>query len=113
MSAKRKFIITQEAWYADSLRHVNLDDEIFLGLYHEDGSTEGEFAIRWKLVNGKKSALIKAFDDSWSVLASFGDVIQALSTLKETGVYNVACMLKTLGFEDATQRTSPYTHRAP
>jgi hypothetical protein len=63
---------------------------------------------------GKIIARLKAYEDSWSALANFSDVLQKLAELDgtEPDVETVAEVLKSCGVVDATPRVSPYASRA-
>jgi hypothetical protein len=114
---ERRFSIMSQSWYADSnmdpTRRAAGEDEIMLGFYSPDGGTSGEFAIRWEILNGAPIARLKAYEDSWSALANFGDVLQKLAELDSTNpsVETVAQVLKNCGIVDATPRVSPYGSR--
>lgn len=52
---------------------------ITFGLYNNHGGTSGEMGIRWHdLFRSGSCARLEAFEDSWSALSSFSDVIQKL-----------------------------------
>jgi hypothetical protein len=114
---ERRFSIMSQSWYVDSnmdpARRAAGEDEITLGFYSPDGGTSGEFAIRWEQLSGKIIARLKAYEDSWSALANFNDVLQKLAELDgtEPDVETVAEVLKSCGVIDATPRVSPYTSR--
>lgn len=110
---ERRFIISSQAWYGDANRSKDSkpgDDEIMLGYYCPDGGTSGEFSIKWRELANRNVPYLKAYDDSWSALAGFTDVIQELKKLDGTDptVEQVAQVLVACGVKDATPRESPY-----
>lgn len=112
-SITKQYIIENDAWYT-SVAPIenNYTDEVTVGFYHEDGSTEGSFAIRWYPVGfpSQSSARIEAFHDSWRVLSKCRDLIDDLGSLEELpSVRDVLDALDRNGFKDTTPRTSPYT----
>jgi len=116
--AVRQFTILSESWYADaSLKHaqrVNGEDEINMGFYIPGDGSTGEFSIKWEPLSGRLVPQLQAFDDAWSALANFGDVLQKLEILDGTApsVAEVVAVLKECGVVDATQRVSPYASKA-
>lgn len=111
---ERQFIIMSQAWYGDAVsKKIGYrpdDDEIMLGYYCPGGGTSGEFSIKWRELGNRNVPYLKAFDDSWSALAGFADVIAALKELDATNptVEQVAKVLLACGVKDATPRESPY-----
>lgn len=111
----RQFSIMSQSWYFESnmdpVRRAAGEDEITIGFYCADGGTSGEFSIRWERLNGVLTARLKAFEDSWSALAQFGDVLEKLAALDSTNpdVGTVVEALLRCDVVDATPRVSPYT----
>ena len=115
---ERRFIIMSQAWYGDAVAkkvgNKPEDDEILIGFYCPTGGTSGEFSIKWRELGKRNVPYLKAFDDSWSALANFADVIAGLKGLDATNptVEQVAKVLLACGVKDATPRESPYKPRA-
>jgi hypothetical protein len=115
---ERRFIIMSQAWYGDAAKRGTQsnpnDDEVLLGFYCPDGGTSGEFSIKWRELGNRMVPYLKAFDDSWSALHNFSDVIAALAKLDATNptVDQVASVLVKCGVKDATPRESPYKPKA-
>ena len=105
---RRAFVITGEAWYASAALPDGVQ-EIVIGDYPEEGGTCGEFIIQWRELSGKIVPRLKAYDDSWAMLAYCHDLIDALATFddKNMTVQDLATVLKDLGFIDVTQRERP------
>ena len=78
-------------------------------MYHPDGGTTGEFSIEWKALGGKVVPQLCSWDDSWSALSTFGDVLQRLGQIdgENATPEQVAALLIECGFEDRTERTPP------
>lgn len=109
----RGFTILSQSWYADSnlspAERKNGVDEILFGLFAPEGGTSGELSIRWKPLQGKAVPQLQAFDDSWSALATFADLLPKLAELDNTQptVEQVAAVLMSCGFVDMTERRNP------
>jgi hypothetical protein len=106
----RRFAILSQAWHANANltpeQRRNGEDEITIGLYLPDGSSSGEFRIQWKPCVNRVAPTLRAWEDSWSALANFSDVIQKLGELDSTNpsVQSVAEVLKSCGVTDNTPR---------
>lgn len=119
----RQFIILSQAWYSETTltkeQREAGEDQIMVGFYCPDGGTSGEFEIRWEPLQGGIVARIHAFDDAWSAMAGFIDVIQKLGNLTSEidapspTVEQVVEILKSCGVVDATDRVSPYAEPKP
>lgn len=111
----RTFTILSQSWYADASaiaeRRAPGGDVMQIGFSAPEGGTSGEFCIRWKPLDRQIVPQLQAFDDSWSALAGFSDVLAKLAEVDGTNptVDQVAEILKSCGVVDATERTSPYT----
>lgn len=107
----RAFHILSEAWYADAnLKGSDVLDEISLGFYAPEGGTSGEMCIRWTRLGGTVTPQLTVFDDAWSALAQFKDVLDKFAELDSTNPppSKIAEVLLACGFKDMTARTSPY-----
>ena len=108
---KREFYHVSKSIYADGKTWKNGEfDEITLGFYHPDGGTTGEFSIVWMMLGGEAVPQLRAFDDAWSALAEFGDVLDRLAEHdgENLSPEAVIALLKECGVEDAT----PYERSA-
>lgn len=89
-------------------------EDVMIGLYHPDGGTSGEFQIAWERIGDKLGAKLHAWDDSWSALTHFPDV---LAKMAERDCVHAAgtsitpdelChLLESCGLIDRTPRTDP------
>jgi hypothetical protein len=112
----RGFYILSESWYAEAnypiLRqiHKGYVDDIHFGIYPENGNggTEGEMTMVWKRIGEKNTltAQLQCYDDAFTVLFSFSDVIEKLNNLggKDLTIRKFTEILKSCGFQDLTRR---------
>lgn len=109
---KRGFYHLAESWYAKSLlgAQSKIIDQVMVGFYATDGGTTGEFVIGWEMLNGKAVPSLKAYDDSWSVLYHFKDLLEKMEELDDENICpeDFCKILVSLGIEDITKRESPY-----
>jgi hypothetical protein len=77
-----------------------------IGMYYPDGGTSGEFAVRWTRLGGKVVPRLEAFDDSWSALAHFGDLLEWMATVDDqcVGPKEFTEKLREFGIRDKTKR---------
>ena len=75
-----------------------------------NGGTSGEMFIRWEQVGNKRHPQLQVFDDAWSALALFGDLLQKMSEVDNHNISEASFveLLKSCGFEDMTPYDSPY-----
>lgn len=96
----RGYYRCSKAWYADK----NRDAEITIGMYDPEGGTSGEFSVEWKELGGKIVMQLKAFDDSWSALACFPDLLAGMANMDSEKISEVefANLLTALQIKDLT-----------
>lgn len=107
---RREFRVYTQSWYSrDVPMEADLAEEIMVGMYHPEGGTSGEFALRWVSIGGRPVARLEAFDDSWSALQKFGDLLAWMATVDGDNVTpeQVAAAMREMGIVDATTRTRP------
>ena len=110
---KRCFYHTTEAWYAKPLMRIldaGYTDEVMFGLFAPEGGTTGEMGIRWKELGGRIVPQLQVFDDGWSALSTFPDLILELGAIDNQNITpkDFCALLKSLGFKDLTPRVNPY-----
>lgn len=95
-----------KAYYSDVIKGI----EITIGLYAEDGSTSGEFGVKWVKVGGRLCARLEIFEDSWSTLSQLPDLVKALGNIDGDNIQEdeFAMILDELGFKDLTSYKAPY-----
>ena len=104
----RGFTHTGGSWYAFSLPQFrdSVKDSISIGMYSPDGGTSGEFQIEWVDLDGKLTPRLAAFDDSWSALQNFGDLLARMALLDDKNIIpkQFCEMLISIGIQDRTER---------
>lgn len=104
----RGYYRASKSFYAKTLNSENI--EVMFGMYSMDGGTEGEMSMEWEDLQGKKTALLRCFDDSWKVLSLFTDLIQRMGQVSDHDVQeeDFCKILTECGFKDMTQYINPY-----
>lgn len=96
----KAFIIPYEAWYKDT---VLGEPHIYIGMYYENGGTDGEFMIVWDDIGIQ----LRAYDDSWKVLSYMPELIDLIGKIQieksKPTINEFAEMLKGIGFKDITE----------
>lgn len=102
-SGTKGFFIPGEAWYADMIR-VKMN-YITIGIYNDDGSTEGEFQIKFK---ASGAAELRVDSRDWEVLGKMPELVGLLARIKKSGktpeIEKLKNKLKELGYKDMTER---------
>jgi len=104
---KRGFYWTKKAWYG----HTTTGTDIMFGLYDgEFGGTSGEMAMAWEEVGGESTPQLRAYCDSWKVLATFTDLLQKMGEVDNQDITQeqFVYILLDCGFADLTPYESPY-----
>ncbi len=100
----KAFSIPSEAWHKDVIRMISEKPHIQIGMYYEDGSTDGEFSVAWDGIGIQ----LRAYDDSWEVLSHMPELIDLMGRIQieelRPTVQEFAGMLKGIGFKDITER---------
>ena len=111
--AVRGFIWYSQAWYSKNIPKDETIDSISIGMYHPGDGTSGEFVVDWIMLGGKLTPQLRVFDDAWSALAQFQDVLAAMAERDGENVTpeQMAALLLECGVVDQTQRESPYQDR--
>jgi hypothetical protein len=106
----RAFYHLSEAWYAEANRSSEYTDDVTFGMFAIEGGTTGEMAVRWQELGGKSVPQLRVFDDGWSALATFTDLIVELGKFDDRNITpkDFCALLIRLGFEDQTPRQNPY-----
>lgn len=102
----RGFIILSEAYYGSVCMRDDTVDEITLGMYCPDGGTSGEFCVQWEKLGDTFLPQLRAWEDSWSALHQFGDMLQWMASVdgKNVSPQEFAEALRDLGITDMTIR---------
>lgn len=74
-------------------------------MYYPDGGTSGEMSIEWFELGGKLVPQLKCFDDGWSSLSLFGDLVGRMAELDNKNIQEEGfCrLLDECGFKDLTR----------
>lgn len=109
-NCKRGFHHTGGAWYGSTV--LPLDgaiDRITMGFYHPQGGTSGEFSVIWETLAGRATPKLVAYNDSFSALHHFADVLKKLSGHDSENIspIDLCDLLTACGIEDMTQRVHP------
>lgn len=97
---KRAYIRSSKVHYAQfSPRET---EKVMVGMYHPEGGTSGEFEFEWV---GKGCARLKAFEDSWSALWLFKDLLEKMSEIDSEKIQEpeFCQLLDSLGIIDITE----------
>jgi len=105
---RRAFVWSSKAWYAEAIRDER--QEIMFGMYHPEGGTSGEMGMQWKELSGRQVPQLQVFDDAWSALALFTDVIEKLGEQDDENITpeQFIEILLSCDFVDDTAYDSPY-----
>ncbi len=100
-SSGRGFIWSSHAWYAEA---ADCKHKISFGLYHKDGGTTGEMEMVWHEIGSEWVPRLECFDDGWSVLFMFTDLLEEMAmfdgvNVTEEGFVN---LLERCQFADMT-----------
>lgn len=76
------------------------------GSYAIAGGTNGEMSVKWHTLSGKYVPHLEVFDDAWSVLYSFADVLEAMAEEDNCNINptEFCTILLRCGFKDLTAR---------
>ena len=103
---KRGFYRSSKAWYAEA---VGGEPTINIGMYADEGGTSGEMSVVWVSLSNKLVPQLRAFDDSWSSLSLFPELISAMAEVDDKNVteQEFVDILLACGFEDQTEYNDP------
>ena len=104
---------SSKAWYAEALGKKRI--AVNFGMFHPEGGTSGEMSIEWVDLNGKQIPRLKCFEDAWSALALFTDLIQEMGKVDNMEIQEkeFCNMLDSCGFKDLTEYEDPYKEETP
>jgi hypothetical protein len=102
---------SSKAWYAKALNKGSI--EVEFGMFHPEGGTSGEMTMEWVGLNGGLCARLKSFEDSWSALSLFTDLIQKMGEVDSEAIQeeDFCKMLDDCGFTDLTEYIDPYQNK--
>lgn len=99
---KRGYVRSSRTWYAKN-RNENIS--VLVGMYHPDGGTSGEFVFEWIPLSGKLCCQLSSFEDSWSALLKFGDLLNEMGKIDSQLIQEpeFCQLLDSLGIIDITE----------
>lgn len=104
----RAYHRSNRAYYAKAFPNENL--HIMFGMYHPEGGSSGEMKMEWVPI-GKDipTPQLMVFDDAFSALGLFTDVIQELAKVDSEDITDdqFCEILDRLGFKDLTAYENP------
>lgn len=103
----RCYYRSTKAYYAKNIPNENL--HVMFGMYHPEGGSSGEMKIEWVDIGSKKTPQLQVFDDAWSALGLFPDLIKKLSKADSQDINDdeFCAILDRLGFKDITPYENP------
>mgnify|MGYP001390754306 FL=1 len=103
--ANREFYWTNKAWYCVE----NKPNEVMFGLFYKDNGTSGEMAMKWQNLSEKDVPQLQVYNDAWSALATFKDVLDKLAEHDDEDITpeEFIAILKECGFKDRTAYDLP------
>lgn len=103
----RGYYRSTKAYYAKKYPNENLN--VMFGMYHPEGGSSGEMQMEWQELGRDLVPQLKVYDDSWSALGLFPDLIQELAQRDGQNITEdeFCSILDKLGFKDLTQYEDP------
>jgi|GEM_PF-2977409 hypothetical protein len=97
----RAYSRASKTYYANKNDRLRVD----FGMYMPGDGSSGECAMEWIDLNGTLCARLKAFEDSWSALSLFTDLIQEMGKVDGNEIQEpeFCKMLDKCGFKDITE----------
>ena len=104
----RAYCRSSKAYYSAYVTKEELT--VNFGMYDiVDGSTSGEMKMEWVDIGSKITPQLQVFDDGWSALGLFTDLVVELSLVdsKDISDDEFCSILDRLGFKDITPYENP------
>ncbi len=103
---RRGFHWSSRAWYADAVK----ESKVIFGMFHKDGGTRNEMNMIWEELGGRIVPKLGVYDDAWSALSLFTDLIDCLAEVDSQNITEeqFVTILKNCGFEDLTEYENPH-----
>lgn len=100
----RAYVRNSKAYYAASLTNENI--KVMVGMYDlEGGGTSGEFSFQWVNLGDKLLPQLKVFDDAWSALWQFKDLLEIMAHIDSSNITEIelCAILDSLEIKDITK----------
>ena len=110
---RKGFYHLSKSWYASSVYHEydEFADEIMIGMYADDGSTAGEFGIRWYEIDPQHGHVprLEAYGVAWHVLAQLYDLLEVMADQNNEKITpdELRELLLSFGYNDLTKYEEP------
>lgn len=100
---ERGYCVHTDAWWK---RHT--DDsrpEVEFGMYDPEGDVSGVASVVWETLDGKEIPKLECFDDGWSALSLFPDLIQEMGKVDSDNITpdDFIDLLERLNFQEHTE----------
>lgn len=95
-----------KSWNANKSDKIEVDFGMFI---EGDGGT-GTITVEWNELGGELCAKLISYDDSWSALSLFTDLIEKMGEVDGENIQEeeFCQLLDECGFKDMTSYTNPY-----
>jgi hypothetical protein len=106
----RAFVHVGGAWYGPSALNVDgCVDRVQIGIYGPGRESSGEFSVQWKVQGGETVPQLQVFDDGWSALAQFPELLAAMAERDSDnlGPADFCALLLSCGVTDQTPYRQP------
>ena len=103
---QRQFTQLSRTWYGGTqLPEGEKLEIVIIGFYHPDGGTTGEFQVYWQELGSRLTPKLSAYDDSWSALFQFGDLLESMADIdgEDISPAEFCALLVSLGIKDSTK----------
>lgn len=99
----RAFVQVSRAWNSSTALR-NAREIFYIGFYHPEGGATGEFNVEWEKLSGRLRPILHAYDDSWSALYEFSDLLQKMAEVDGQDITpdQFRIILIELGIKDVT-----------
>ena len=110
---RKGFYHLSKSWYASSVYHEydEFADEIMIGMYADDGSTAGEFGIRWYEIDPQHGHVprLEAYGVAWHVSAQLYDLLEVMADQNNEKITpdELRELLLSFGYNDLTKYEEP------
>lgn len=91
-------------YYRDSKSVYSLNTiQVTFGMYHPQSKRGNEMVMKWVDLEGKYVAKLECFEDAFTMLKLFSDVVEKLSETNLITEEEFCELLEDCGFEDLTK----------
>ena len=100
---KRAYIRLSKLSYAKQI--LGSTKRVMVGMCAPNGIMSNSFTFEWVELNGENYVMLQAFEDAWSDLWLFNDLLEKMAKIDSNGIQETEfCqLLDSLGIMDVTQ----------